>query len=245
MPCFWNTRFNPTPTGLMHLGHVYLCLVNQYEAHLHGGVFKVRFDDTHREWREFHTGPEKLAENAKQFLEEMAWLGIEPEEVCYQSEMLPTVHASLHRAAGYTPPREPLGYDQYAIAFDGVAYYPYALPLVAEKVWMDVFIQQVDYLIRGIDLITEFSLYNYFVELLGLRRVQHVYLPRLTEGTGDLNYVDGIVSKTSARQMVAQYRAAGFTPPQVRELLAKACLVDPDGPWAITNVKRQPMILVE
>lgn len=229
----------------MHLGHVYLCLVNQHEAHAHGGKFLVRFDDTHREWREFHTGPEKLAENARLFLEDMAWLGIEPAEVCYQSELLPTVHSSLYKAAGYTPPPEPLGYDQHATSIDGVVYYPYALPLVAEKVWMDVFVQRVDYLIRGIDLITEFALYNYFVEMLGLRRVQHVYLPRLIEGTGDLNYIDGIVSKTSERQTVDQYRKAGFTPSQVLDLLAKACLVDPGGPWAITNVKRQPVVPVE
>ena len=245
MPCFWNTRFNPTPSGAMHLGHVYLCLVNRHEAESRGAKFKVRFDDTHREWAQFKTGPEKLAENAKRFLDDMAWLGIEPAEVLYQSELLPVVHASLHRAAGYVNPPEPLGYDQHAQTIDGVAYYPYAQPLIAEKVWMDVWIQEVDHLIRGIDLITEFSLYNFFVEYLGLRRVQHVYLPRLYDEQGDFNNAPGTISKTHGNHTVAQYRAAGFVPPQVIEILAKACLVDPDGPWAITNVKRQPMILVD
>src|SRR5512146_1772213 len=47
-----NTRFNPTPCGNLHLGHVVVCLVNEYQAHqLNHGKFIVRFDDNQEWWR--------------------------------------------------------------------------------------------------------------------------------------------------------------------------------------------------
>ena len=39
------TRFNPTPNGALHLGHVYNILFNEQFAHNNGGKFYVRFED--------------------------------------------------------------------------------------------------------------------------------------------------------------------------------------------------------
>ena len=46
----YNTRFNPTISGPLHIGHLYMALVNEAEAHRSGGKFIVRVDDTNRQW---------------------------------------------------------------------------------------------------------------------------------------------------------------------------------------------------
>jgi len=46
----YNTRFNPTISGPLHIGHLYMALVNEAEAHHTGGKFIVRADDTQDYW---------------------------------------------------------------------------------------------------------------------------------------------------------------------------------------------------
>ncbi len=40
------TRFAPSPTGLVHIGGVYQCMINSFFAHQSGGVFYLRCEDT-------------------------------------------------------------------------------------------------------------------------------------------------------------------------------------------------------
>ena len=46
----YNTRFNPTISGPLHIGHLYMVLVNAAEAHRTGGKFTIRIDDTQPYW---------------------------------------------------------------------------------------------------------------------------------------------------------------------------------------------------
>ena len=46
----YNTRFNPTISGQLHVGHLYMALVNEAEAHRSGGKFTVRVDDANAYW---------------------------------------------------------------------------------------------------------------------------------------------------------------------------------------------------
>ena len=46
----YNTRFNPSISGALHIGHLYMALVNEMEAHRTGGKFIVRVDDTQDIW---------------------------------------------------------------------------------------------------------------------------------------------------------------------------------------------------
>ena len=46
----YNTRFNPTVSGSLHVGHLYMALVNEVEAHRSGGKFYIRVDDTQDCW---------------------------------------------------------------------------------------------------------------------------------------------------------------------------------------------------
>lgn len=40
------TRFAPSPTGYIHIGGVYQCIINSYLAHQSGGIFYLRCEDT-------------------------------------------------------------------------------------------------------------------------------------------------------------------------------------------------------
>ena len=40
------TRMAPSPTGFMHLGNLYAALTNERLAHISGGIFYLRIEDT-------------------------------------------------------------------------------------------------------------------------------------------------------------------------------------------------------
>ena len=93
-------------------------------------------------------------------------------------------------------------------------------------------------LIRGIDLITEFSLYEHYIEEFELPFPRHVYLPRLTlGGNGEISDI----SKTAGNNSIKQLREYGITPLQIIDSLKRSCLKDPEGDWSIDNVKANPV----
>ncbi len=84
------TRFAPSPTGWLHLGHAYSALFAQTRAERAGGRFLLRIEDIDRQRcrREF--------ENA--LLEDLAWLGIEWEpDVRRQSDHFDDYARTLER----------------------------------------------------------------------------------------------------------------------------------------------------
>ncbi|MEM8839856.1 MAG: glutamate--tRNA ligase, partial [Pseudomonadota bacterium] len=70
-------RFAPSPTGKIHIGNARTALFNALLAMGEGGAFVLRFDDTDRE--------RSKQEYADAILEDVRWLGIEPDEIVYQS----------------------------------------------------------------------------------------------------------------------------------------------------------------
>jgi glutamyl-Q tRNA(Asp) synthetase len=63
------TRFAPSPTGYLHLGHVRSALEGWRAARRHGGAFLLRIEDIDRSrCRE---------EYAAAILEDLAWLGLD------------------------------------------------------------------------------------------------------------------------------------------------------------------------
>lgn len=63
------TRFAPSPTGYLHLGHAYAALVAWHEARAAGGRFLLRIEDIDR--------GRCRSEFADAILEDLAWLGID------------------------------------------------------------------------------------------------------------------------------------------------------------------------
>ena len=86
------TRFAPSPTGLLHLGHAYAALFAWRAAHEAGGRFLLRIEDIDR--------GRCRSEFEEAILEDLHWLGLSWEEpVRRQSEHFPDYAAAIDRLA--------------------------------------------------------------------------------------------------------------------------------------------------
>ncbi len=84
----FTTRFAPSPTGPLHLGHAYSALLAHDMARAAGGRFLLRIEDIDRGRSRAHW--------EAQILDDLAWLGLDwPRPVLRQSERLPAYRAAL------------------------------------------------------------------------------------------------------------------------------------------------------
>ncbi|PWE34313.1 tRNA glutamyl-Q(34) synthetase GluQRS [Maritimibacter sp. 55A14] len=86
------TRFAPSPTGLLHLGHAFSALTAWDMAQAAGGTFLLRIEDidTARARPEFEAA----------IFEDLAWLGLDwPRPVMRQSDRMPAYRGALTRLA--------------------------------------------------------------------------------------------------------------------------------------------------
>lgn len=83
------TRFAPSPNGSLHLGHAFSAIAAHDIAYERGGRFLLRIEDI--------DGERSLPEKAEEFRKDLAWLGLEWEEVPAQSTRL----ANYEEAAQY------------------------------------------------------------------------------------------------------------------------------------------------
>lgn len=227
------TRLNPSINGPLHLGHIYMAMVNEAFAKEHGGHFVVRWDDTHP-FRIRSMGKERTAKILQGQRYDMDWLEFEPHEYIKQSDLIEEV-SDILRASGIriqelraTNVTVPMLTGSY------VPLYPLCAMITAEKVIMD-YMAGVTHLIRGVDLLSEFGLYQYFCEHFGMPWPKHIYLPRLRWHGGDM-------SKTMGSKTVAEVRGNGYTPQEARNMVAGACLRHTDHGWALGNLKETPCL---
>lgn len=75
------TRFAPSPTGLIHIGNARTAILNYLYARKHDGAFLLRMDDTDQE--------RSKPEFADAIEQDLAWLGIEWDQMERQSDRLP------------------------------------------------------------------------------------------------------------------------------------------------------------
>ena len=88
MPPDYRTRFAPSPTGYLHLGHAYSAMIAAGRASAAGGSFLLRIEDTDSA----RCRPEYEAA----IYQDLAWLGLEwPEPVLRQSEHLDRYDTAL------------------------------------------------------------------------------------------------------------------------------------------------------
>ncbi len=80
------TRFAPSPNGRLHLGHALSAIIAHDLAKAGGGRFLLRIEDI--------DGPRSRPELADEFRRDLAWLGLEWEEVPAQSTRLETYAAA-------------------------------------------------------------------------------------------------------------------------------------------------------
>ncbi|WP_172295081.1 tRNA glutamyl-Q(34) synthetase GluQRS [Pseudoruegeria sp. HB172150] len=82
------TRFAPSPTGPLHLGHAFSALTAFDRARQHGGTFLLRIEDIDRD--------RSRAEYEALIYEDLHWLGLNwPEPVLRQSDRMPAYAAAL------------------------------------------------------------------------------------------------------------------------------------------------------
>jgi glutamyl/glutaminyl-tRNA synthetase len=232
----FNTRFNPTVNGPLHLGHLYAVLVNYHEAHRSGGKFVLRFDDTQRSWNFKFRKTDAVEMYKQQMLDDLEWLGIEPDQVSHQSKMMDEVEDLLFRELDYCPAPEAYSTDPGAeVVGFGHQVYPYTDRLTVEKVIMDM-LDGANWIIRGYDLITEDCLYKHFCAKLGIFQPRMSYIPRLNFPGG------GIISKTEGNYKIEQFGKAGIDPEAVLSLLARDCLKVTDFGWSFDNILEKPTL---
>ena len=230
-----NTRFNPTANGNLHLGHLFVLLVNEYIAHNTGGKFYVRFDDENELITNFSSY--KLNCIIQSQIDDIKWLGVEVDGWSWQSQIRSWVKEKIKKS-GYKMFSEPLPgcHDLPLIVRLGADFisYPYVNQQTAERVIMDS-ILNITHVIRGDDFLTEYSLYHYFCQLFELPIPKFIFLPRLSSIKGD-------VSKSNGGYTVASFRQEGYTSEEIKRLVKDACVHNTNLTWDLYNIKRNPRL---
>ncbi len=86
----FTTRFAPSPTGPLHLGHAYSAILAHDMARAAGGTFLLRIEDIDRS--------RSRPEWESRIFDDLRWLGLDwPEPVMRQSDRLPAYRAALDR----------------------------------------------------------------------------------------------------------------------------------------------------
>lgn len=83
------TRFAPSPTGYLHIGNLRAALFNFAIARQAGGRFILRIDDTDQERSE-----QRYIDG---IIEDLAWLGLDYDDIQYQSARMERYHAARDR----------------------------------------------------------------------------------------------------------------------------------------------------
>ncbi|WP_028056121.1 tRNA glutamyl-Q(34) synthetase GluQRS [Sphingobium bisphenolivorans] len=84
------TRFAPSPTGRLHVGHGWSALMAWDMARAHGGVFRLRVEDI--------DGTRSRPEHVAGIVEDLQWLGLDWDgDIIFQSRRLGQYDAALKR----------------------------------------------------------------------------------------------------------------------------------------------------
>ena len=233
----YNTRLNPTANGPLHIGHLYMALVNQAEAHASGGKFVVRMEDNQPEWV-WRLGIKQIGYYCISARQDLEWCGVLADEWIVQSEIECKVADTMQFLPGELRGEHKFMFRPVEAPRSPIHHYPYAPYLTAEKVVMDM-MSGVNLLIRGYDLISEHCLYLHFCDLFGLQFPRMVYLPRLCLPGGEDVQPD--VSKTIGNYKIEDFYRRGCSAVELLDLLSISCLLDPSKPWLIDNVKAKPI----
>jgi glutamyl/glutaminyl-tRNA synthetase len=231
------TRFNPSCNASLHLGHLYTILVNEHYAHSRGGRFLVRFDDSHPSYRK--SLGDRINRVREHMREDIEWLGVPVDEWHSQWEWAPRIEEELRRVGFADCPVRIDDSGPTCVWKRGVEIYrpwPHDTRLTAEHVVTDHLMGVTD-VIRGEDLLTEYCMYQYLCDEFKYPRPKHVYLPRLRG-------LDGEISKTAGSTTVAEYRARGHTPEEIKGALCEGSLIHLCDPWCLENLRVQPVVVL-
>lgn len=87
------TRFAPSPTGRLHVGHGWSALLAMDFARARGGAFRLRIEDI--------DGTRSRPEHVAGIIEDLRWIGVEWDgDIVFQSQRLGFYEAALDRLRG-------------------------------------------------------------------------------------------------------------------------------------------------
>ena len=86
-------RFAPSPTGFLHIGGARTALFNWLYARHHGGIFRLRIEDTDRQ----RSTPEAVAA----IIDGLSWLGLDWDGEIVHQFAGATRHAEIARELAY------------------------------------------------------------------------------------------------------------------------------------------------
>ena len=210
-------RFAPSPTGYLHVGGARTALFNWMYARSQGGKFVLRIEDTdqQRSKKEFET----------EILESMRWLGLDWDEIYYQSERFDIykklAHKLLDEGKAYKdgdaiilkmPQKEVILYDliRGAIKFDTTIIKDQVLmksdgsPAYSFCCVVDDALMEISCVIRGEDHISNTPKQMIIYEALGFKVPKFAHLPLIMGEDG------GRLSKRTGAVAVTDYKKEGF-----------------------------------
>jgi glutamyl/glutaminyl-tRNA synthetase len=214
-----------------------MLLLNEAEAERLGGEVKIRIEDTQWEFSSIELGMDANSRIFRdQIVDELLWFDFKG-ELTYQSVLLKHYNELYDRAFQMIEPVQPVVPDQFMECPNfGYEVYSFTPVYTLQKVVLDC-VQGIKTLIRGIDLVTEFSLYCRYVQQLNFPRVHHVGISRLSANGQD-------ISKTTGNASLNTLREAGWTPGMIRDLLSESCLIDKQIGWDYHNLVQVPDVVI-
>lgn len=219
-----NTQFAPSPSGYMHVGHLWLAMLCRAVADAQGGRFILAFDDLTAPAFVGASQVAKISDDTRRLLEAVQ---CEPDVVCWCSRERPVLEGFLQSrglalAEAALPVRlfQPLagGWHDYSeLQVKHVAYYA-----------VSDYLHGVNPLIEGADLAPLMGLYLAFCGQLGLPTPEVHLLPRVS--------VNAVVAAKSHSAAPASHYLEQLGPEALCEAIRRGCLREWDGPLALANV---------
>lgn len=212
-------RFAPSPTGYLHIGGARTALFNWMYARAQGGKFILRIEDTdqQRSKKEFE----------QEILESMKWLGMDWDEVYYQSERFDIyrkyAQKLIDEGKAYKdgeaiilkmPQQEVKVYDlirgeitfDTAIIKDQVLMKSDGSPAYSFCCVVDDALMEISCVIRGEDHISNTPKQIVIYQSLGFNVPKFAHLPLIMGEDG------GRLSKRTGAVAVSEYKKEGFLP---------------------------------
>jgi len=216
------TRFAPSPTGFLHLGGARTCLFSWLYARKSKGKFILRIEDTDR----LRSKKEYLEE----ILESLSWLGIDWDEIFYQSQRLSIYREYAQKLVeegkayyregaiffkyqfdeveiedlirGRVTFRELPKQEEVIIKSDGTPTYNFACTI-------DDALMEITHVIRGEDHLSNTPKQILMYKALGFILPRFAHIPMILSQSG------GKMSKREGATSIREYRTQGYLPQAV------------------------------
>jgi hypothetical protein len=227
-----NTRFYPTLNGECHLGHLVIALMNHHQAKQLGGVFIMRAELRIQYLHHLATMGQ-IEQWYDSFKRAFDLIGIEAEymPLCHDGQWIDSKlqeHLQLHN--------NDVANNLYPIRCENSPAHPYSPSWCLERVLLDNR-YAIGNVIRGIDVISEHSLYIHFCKQLQLPVPKLIYSNLITLKQDNTTKV---ISKTNANGKISSFK--DMSKHQLLDLLTTSCLKDVTKGWVIENIKSNPTI---